>query len=1091
MANGNIQESLNRLLDNLKSGDPVRQLETIRELSTVNFSSEAVVFQLERLVLGENAEVRAAALRALDLATSQYVASKRSTLARSVRQEILKEIDAWQKDELIEPHRAETLRRRYDFDMKPGVSRAPQIASLEATTPPPAAASLPQPPAPPQPAAPRPTLMQSLLSETSIKIYLYLGALFVIVAAAILAALVEEARLSVLLAATFAFAGGAVGLKKRLPQPSFALAIVFSFLLPIDANVIADSLSLSARGNEVYWTVVFLLMAFIWGLGTWFYTSRLFSVVAFLSLSLAALRFGEIFEASTDWNILSVSVAAMLGLLGARRLQNWKDRKFASPLFLLAQAVQGILLFISVVSVLGNGITGAANATDWIAATLTWLLAASFYAVSDLLIPFVFFPWMAAASLLLIPWLFLSAFSAPNPVMIAGFAIWGTLAAFGSELVGVRRLQSSPPIQNQEILESAPQISKYHFPLLALSLPLFLMACSWGVDEDTSIGFAAFLGAGLVYTVIHAMRPRGYVWLTALLAGLGAYFTFYALPFMGISDVYLGYRLLGASLLLTSPELFFKEPLSFGRSWNWPPVALGALLTAFSLLAAFLVPVVDESQFGNTALILGVYSLLFFAYAWRFKQPAIGYLASASAALALAYMLQHFERDECLPALTALTVVYFAAGYFLARREQVNAWGMMLVHSGLALGALVSVIAVFTVEPTGGWYALIVAALFIVEMYTRRTGYLEFFVNSILSIALILLLNDFNVRELPYYLFGLSLLWLACDVVFRLSFQIRKLEPVTKILGALFTFAAAVVIYNDLDSLPAALCFGAYAIFLAAYAWLQKNPLFGYASTSALALTLGFGLLAADIDLWLIPMIGLAALFYAAGFFLRWTGSAKGWNSMLLFSGLGLGTLVALAAPFEQGGLEKAIPIAIAATFFAAEAFARKNVWLGFPANALYLMSYVVILNELKVDEPQFYSVGAAALGLLMHYLLRRAGNKTTAFLMGLISQLTLLGTTYVQMVDTGELKYFFVLFFQVLVVLGYGIVVRSRSLVIAPIVFVVLAIATVLYNALRDLSLVFIIGVAGIILLALGILAVVMRERITTWAERFGDWEG
>ena len=152
-------------------------------------------------------------------------------------------------------------------------------------------------------------------------------------------------------------------------------------------------------------------------------------------------------------------------------------------------------------------------------------------------------------------------------------------------------------------------------------------------------------------------------------------------------------------------------------------------------------------------------------------------------------------------------------------------------------------------------------------------------------------------------------------------------------------------------------------------------------------------------------------------------------------------------------------------------------------------MSYFVLLGELKVDEPQFYSVGAAALGLLQHYLLRRAGQKSSAFIMGILSQLVLLGTSYIQMVETGELKYFFLLLFQFLAMLAYGIVVRSRSLVIAPIAIVVLAVLTVLYNALKDLSLVIIIGVLGLILLTLGIFAVVMRERITSMAERFSDW--
>ena len=145
---------------------------------------------------------------------------------------------------------------------------------------------------------------------------------------------------------------------------------------------------------------------------------------------------------------------------------------------------------------------------------------------------------------------------------------------------------------------------------------------------------------------------------------------------------------------------------------------------------------------------------------------------------------------------------------------------------------------------------------------------------------------------------------------------------------------------------------------------------------------------------------------------------------------------------------------------------------------------------DYRVDEPQFFSVGEAALGLLQHYLLRRAGQKTAAFFMGIVSQLVLLGTSYIQMINTGDSKYFFLLLFQFLAMLAYGIVVRSRSLIIAPIAIVVLATLTLLYNALKDLSLVIIIGITGLILLALGILAVVMRERITTLAERFGDWD-
>jgi len=46
------------------------------------------------------------------------------------------------------------------------------------------------------------------------------------------------------------------------------------------------------------------------------------------------------------------------------------------------------------------------------------------------------------------------------------------------------------------------------------------------------------------------------------------------------------------------------------------------------------------------------------------------------------------------------------------------------------------------------------------------------------------------------------------------------------------------------------------------------------------------------------------------------------------------------------------------------------------------------------------------------------------------------------------------------------------------------------LYSKLKGLSPVLIIGGTGLVLLILGILAAVQRERITALAERFSDWD-
>ena len=83
-----------------------------------------------------------------------------------------------------------------------------------------------------------------------------------------------------------------------------------------------------------------------------------------------------------------------------------------------------------------------------------------------------------------------------------------------------------------------------------------------------------------------------------------------------------------------------------------------------------------------------------------------------------------------------------------------------------------------------------------------------------------------------------------------------------------------------------------------------------------------------------------------------------------------------------------------------------------------------------------------------------------------------------------------FVLFLQSLAVLVYGIVIRSRSLTFFPIGFVVLGVITIVNNALEGVGAIFLIGCAGIILLVLGVVAVLMRERISKLSDKISDWK-
>jgi hypothetical protein len=99
-----------------------------------------------------------------------------------------------------------------------------------------------------------------------------------------------------------------------------------------------------------------------------------------------------------------------------------------------------------------------------------------------------------------------------------------------------------------------------------------------------------------------------------------------------------------------------------------------------------------------------------------------------------------------------------------------------------------------------------------------------------------------------------------------------------------------------------------------------------------------------------------------------------------------------------------------------------------------------------------------------------------------------LLGTSYIQMFSTEQILYFVVLFLQALVVLVYGLVVRSRSLVLAPIIFVVLGVITVALSVLAGIPALILIGCTGLLLLLLGIAALVMREKLLAATNRLGE---
>ncbi|MDK1028392.1 MAG: hypothetical protein QGD96_03565 [Anaerolineae bacterium] len=850
----------------LQGNSELIRLGAIAELLEQKFSSPAILKTLEYLSLKDKRlSVRKAAQQALNSPTHRYIHSRITIIKKKERQTILAEITDWESQGLIDNNQAHVIRRRYDFDLKPTQPEQHE-ETPKGTIKMDAALVNKAPKAATQAETARPSLTGALLSESSIKIALYLGAFFVITAAAILTAIVEASRLPILLVATTLFAGGAIALRKRLPNPSFALFIVFSFLLPTDANVLADVLNLSDPANSGYWFGVMALMALIWGYSAWVYSSRLFSVAAFIALIVSVTRLGETLDVEPEVYLILLSLTTILGLGATLLLKRWQSEKFSLPLFISAQLAQ---ITLGVYALIVIAIRTEDTTTAWnVVSALFWLTVVGFYILSNFILPFGLFPWLAGAALFPVPIVLMMAFDVKVSDLATVVWIWGLILVIASEYIRrVNKIRTQP----------------YGLPVLIISIPVLMTAMLIGFSEANTLGFTFALASTILYTLLQILKPRWYVWGTALFLALVAFFSFFDLPFMKDINVSAGVKFLASSILLLLPDLFFKPDFSTNKSWHWPLRIFGSLIVIFNF--SIILPLVEKSA-GNASIAYSIYALLFIAYTWRFKIAWIGYLATASAAFSLTFALQHYDLEIWQSALTGLALVYFITG------------------------------------------------------------------------------------------------------------------------------------------------------------WLINKP-------------------------------------------------AEKLSNVLRYSGIGLASLVSLIAGFtvEEGELAAAIPPALSATMFTVEAYLRRNVWLGFPANLLYLMAYFMLLVGLNVDEPQFFSIAIAALGLLMHYLLIRAGSRTGAFITGMGSQIILFSTTYIQFISTERSIFFWVIFLQTLVVIVYGSVIRSRSLVVTPLVFLVLSIITGLYGFLEGFLPVVVIGCTGLALLLLGIFAVILRERIKQFSDRFNDW--
>ena len=102
MAPNGEQETLDRILEGLKSSDSARCWNALQELNSLNFSSPAILRELERLAIhGADEEVRKNADELMGNRVHRFIRSNTNKLNHGERALLLQQIEQWEADELL------------------------------------------------------------------------------------------------------------------------------------------------------------------------------------------------------------------------------------------------------------------------------------------------------------------------------------------------------------------------------------------------------------------------------------------------------------------------------------------------------------------------------------------------------------------------------------------------------------------------------------------------------------------------------------------------------------------------------------------------------------------------------------------------------------------------------------------------------------------------------------------------------------------------------------------------------------------------------------------------------------------------------
>jgi hypothetical protein len=680
-----------------------------------------------------------------------------------------------------------------------------------------------------------------------------------------------------------------------------------------------------------------------------------------------------------------------------------------------------------------------------------------------------------------------------------GFAfLLPALVFFSAELVGKRYFQAS-----QSWTQPLFWLGLFS---AALVVPVTLEG---GLDAYPGNAALIFLIYGL-FSLLYAWFSVEYdiaiiAWVVGLIALYVAYGFGYLMPAIERLEIFPGFVLLLPALVFFSAELVGKRYFQASQSWTQPLFWLG-LLNAVLVVPVTLDGGLDAYP-GSAALIFLIYGLFGLLYVWFSVEYDIAIIAWTVGLVALyvaygfGYLIPAIERLDIFPGFVLLlpALVFLSAelvGKYYFRVSQ--PWTLPLFWLGFFNAALIVPITLeggLDAHPGSAALIFLIYGLFglLYTWFRVRDEDESAIIAWVVGLIALYVAYGFGylipaIERLDIFpgfvLLLPGLVFFSAELVGKRYFQAS--QSWTQPLFWLGFFNAGLVVpvtlEGGLDAHPgsAALIFLIYGLFAALYAVLDARVELGYLATFSIVLALIFALLYYDQDRWVIPFIVLTLLYYMGGLAIHHFYHRDDWSQVLHWSGLGLGTVVAFSSPIQGEG-DAVVGMGVIATLYGVEAFRTSNIWFGLPANGLFLGAYFIALQTLEVTEPQFYSTGTALLAVITHYLLYQRREERGAFLVGFttgwIAQVILLGTSFIQM--SAGLEFFFLLFFQSLALLGYGLMIRSLSFTIMPILFVVGGVLRVVFTVLADYSTVVILGCTGLSLLLVGIAALGLRDRL------------